>query len=302
MDEYFSNGKLILMGEYAVLDGGTALCLPLQTGQLLVAAESGDKLIHWSWTYGDKVLAQFTLDAVSLTIPGYTEKDPSQWAVKLIKQIRIEKRTFLLEGAILEFKNFFPPEWGLGSSSATISSLCRLAEADPFRVNKRVTGGSGADIAAATAGKWFLYQNQPKPWTAEMDLDFQHSENVLFIYSGKKQATAEHISSISKKLPDDLIKKAGDYARQFASDTLEEVMNAIHHHEKLLARALGMPSRAESFPDFKGEIKSLGAWGGDFFMCVSAENQDYMKNYFRTKGFDTLFSWNEMTKTENFNY
>jgi mevalonate kinase len=300
MAEFFSRGKLILMGEYAVMDGAAALCIPLETGQQLSASETGDKLIHWSWTHKEKVLAQFTLDAVTLRPPVPLEKDTSQWATKLLQQIRIEKRAFLAGGAILEFKNLFPPEWGLGSSSATISSLCRMADADPFRVNKRVMGGSGADIAASVANKWYYYQNIPNPVSLEIEHDFTHKDKVFFIYSGKKQATAEHLTTISRKLPAEILKQIEEYARQFASGSFEEVLNAVQQHEQMLAGALGMTSRADSFNDFKGRIKSLGAWGGDFFMAVSPESPDYVREYFRTKGFNTIFSWDEMTKTREF--
>jgi hypothetical protein len=45
------------------------------------------------------------------------------------------------------------------------------------------------------------------------------------------------------------------------------------------------------FPDFKGVIKSLGAWGGDFALVVSKDNPS---SYFKEKGFTTLLSYKEM--------
>ena len=45
------------------------------------------------------------------------------------------------------------------------------------------------------------------------------------------------------------------------------------------------------FPDFKGVIKSLGAWGGDFVMVISKENPTA---YFEEKGFKTILSYSEM--------
>jgi mevalonate kinase len=300
MGEIFSRGKLILMGEYAVMDGATALCIPLQTGQQLLYDETGDKMIHWSWTYNEKLIARFSLDALSLRSTGYEDKGDAGWATRLIQQIRIQNRNFLSGGAILEFKNHFPVEWGLGSSSATISSLCRLAEADPYRVNQRLTGGSGADIAAAVADKWFFYQRFPEPRTDEIETDFQHKEHVFFIYSGKKQATARHIASISRKLPDEILEKAEEYARIFASGTLEEVMLAVQEHEKMLADQLGLPSRAGSFKDFDGKIKSLGAWGGDFFMAITPHDPDYVREYFKKRGFEIVLQWEEMTEERKF--
>ena len=45
------------------------------------------------------------------------------------------------------------------------------------------------------------------------------------------------------------------------------------------------------FSDFKGTIKSLGAWGGDFVLVVFRENPT---DYFREKGFETILPYSEM--------
>ena len=49
--DIFSKGKIILMGEYAVLHGADALCLPLSTGQKLKISELDDQIIRWQWDY-----------------------------------------------------------------------------------------------------------------------------------------------------------------------------------------------------------------------------------------------------------
>jgi hypothetical protein len=45
------------------------------------------------------------------------------------------------------------------------------------------------------------------------------------------------------------------------------------------------------FPDFKGVLKSLGAWGGDFILAISKENP---KDYFASKGYETIIPYSEM--------
>jgi len=45
------------------------------------------------------------------------------------------------------------------------------------------------------------------------------------------------------------------------------------------------------FPDFKGVIKSLGAWGGDFVLAISRENPT---GYFRERGYETVLPFSEM--------
>jgi hypothetical protein len=45
------------------------------------------------------------------------------------------------------------------------------------------------------------------------------------------------------------------------------------------------------FPDYFGEIKSLGAWGGDF---VLATGNSSTPAYFKNKGFETILTYSEM--------
>jgi hypothetical protein len=43
-------------------------------------------------------------------------------------------------------------------------------------------------------------------------------------------------------------------------------------------------------------IKSLGAWGGDFVMCISKENPT---EYFREKGFEVVVPYSDMILQKN---
>ena len=47
------------------------------------------------------------------------------------------------------------------------------------------------------------------------------------------------------------------------------------------------------FSDYSGEIKSLGAWGGDFILAAGPINT---KKYFEEKGYKTIFSYKDMLK------
>lgn len=48
------------------------------------------------------------------------------------------------------------------------------------------------------------------------------------------------------------------------------------------------------FHDFPGEIKSLGAWGGDFLLAAASTNVEKQKKYFQQKGFETSFNYKEL--------
>jgi hypothetical protein len=45
------------------------------------------------------------------------------------------------------------------------------------------------------------------------------------------------------------------------------------------------------FNDYKGAIKSLGAWGGDFILVTG--NEDSI-SYFKKKGYNTIIPYSKM--------
>ena len=66
----------------------------------------------------------------------------------------------------------------------------------------------------------------------------------------------------------------------------------INEHEKIISNKIKKkPVKNLLFNDFEGSIKSLGAWGGDFVLASSENNS---KNYFKRKGFETSFSFDEI--------
>lgn len=44
---FYSNGKLLITGEYVVLDGAKALALPTKFGQNLIVSEGKGNVINW---------------------------------------------------------------------------------------------------------------------------------------------------------------------------------------------------------------------------------------------------------------
>jgi hypothetical protein len=48
------------------------------------------------------------------------------------------------------------------------------------------------------------------------------------------------------------------------------------------------------FSDFKGQTKSLGAWGGDFILATGDETTI---DYFKLKGYHTVIPYTSMIKT-----
>lgn len=82
------------------------------------------------------------------------------------------------------------------------------------------------------------------------------------------------------------------------SENIDEFERCIIEHEKILSVTLNMTRIKEKyFNDFEGEIKSLGAWGGDFGMVVSRHNEIHVKKYFKDKGLETVFRFDKIVKT-----
>ena len=288
------------MGEYAVLYGIDALCIPLKAGQEMLVQDSSDNHIHWSWKYKDRYLADFILHAQTLEVIACRYGDPS-WVIRLINLVREVSEDFLKDkGRIIRFDNHFPPEWGLGSSSATISSVCRYAGVDAYGVNELLTGGSGADIAATTAHEWFIYRKmQPTPVTWPLPLTYNLADNTWFIYSGMKQATAAHLSEVKSAentFNKSLLPHVNWLVYKFLTATgLPELSKIIQDHESLIGQLIGKTPAGASFSDFPGKIKSLGAWGGDFLMAVSQQDDAFVKAYFADHGYKDVFSWETFT-------
>ena len=67
----------------------------------------------------------------------------------------------------------------------------------------------------------------------------------------------------------------------------------IKEHEDIVSRLISKEKiKDKLFNDFDGEIKSLGAWGGDFILASSLDKNP--TNYFKSKGFKIVLNYNEL--------
>ena len=51
--------------------------------------------------------------------------------------------------------------------------------------------------------------------------------------------------------------------------------------------------KEKKFIDYKGQIKSLGAWGGDFILAAGPSNSP---EYFNKKGYKTIIPFKKMLR------
>ena len=123
-EKFYSNGKLLLTGEYAILDGANGLALPTKFGQSLKVSPCNDNLLNWK-SFNEK--NELWFEAL-IAIPSFELKESShQEVAKKLLEILMAARNlnpdFLssFSGFNIETKLGFPSNWGLGSSSTLIS-------------------------------------------------------------------------------------------------------------------------------------------------------------------------------------
>ena len=74
--------------------------------------------------------------------------------------------------------------------------------------------------------------------------------------------------------------------------SIEELNAIIVEHEKIVGAMIDLaPVKKTLFPDYFGEVKSLGAWGGDFVLATGNEETP---NYFKEKGYATVLGYHQI--------
>ncbi len=304
---FHANGKLLLTAEYFVLDGATALALPTKFGQSLIIEHEpeihGDNLFWCSVTPVSSpwYSALFHIPDLFIKIWDGTV-DFSEGLIKSFEAIEKLKPNFWEDkkGMSLTTNLEFPHNWGLGSSSTLIWLLAKWANVDPFTLNDLTFGGSGYDIACAGASKPIFFERKNNtPIYTEVDFKPPFADNLYFLFLNQKQNSREGIARYREKaqnLPpqyfDDILAFSNGF---YTATDLSDFEKLIVEHEKIVASVIELP-RAKSlyFKDFWGEIKSLGAWGGDFVLAASNRPFEETKRYFEKRGFETLLKYNDL--------
>ncbi|MFT4830845.1 MAG: mevalonate kinase [Psychroserpens sp.] len=298
---YYSHGKLLITGEYAVLDGAQSLALPTKYGQSLKITPIADSIILWkSYTNTEEVWFETTFEADEIK-KSITKKKESSIRETLLQILSVAHHLnpdFLNNpnGLLVETHLGFPRDWGLGSSSTLINNIAQWAQVDAFKLLWRAFSGSGYDIACAQHETPILYQlNKDKPVVEEVIFDPPFKDQLYFVHLNQKQNSREGIAQYRKMSFDLqlLITAVGHISnRLLQCQELQEFNLLIDQHEQLIATTLQMETvKTRLFPDFPGSIKSLGAWGGDFILATGPPEP---KSYFNKKGFRTVIPYSEM--------
>ena len=297
-----TNGKLLLTGEYCVLEGALALAIPLKYGQEMIVYEAAaPQQFEWR-SYDEKGNCWFeAVFSYNSSLIQCSDEEVGKRLETLFVAIEQEHPGFWKNQCISKIETWldFPLEWGLGTSSTLVAALAKWAKVDPFILLGNSFGGSGYDIACAMSDSPVLYQRRGKysHWV-EIPYYPPMSANMHFVYLGKKQNSREEIKryrSLSKGANSQL-KDVSMLSLQFVnSQSLKELTEVIEAHELVVSQLIQMTAVKEKlFADFSGSIKSLGAWGGDFVMVVSSLPSREVKEYFKGKGYPICFAWKEL--------
>jgi mevalonate kinase len=190
----------------------------------------------------------------------------------------------------------FPRNWGLGSSSTLINSIASWAQVDAFQLLWNSFKGSGYDIACAQNERSIFYQlENNKPLVEQVNFNPNFKENLFFVHLNQKQDSKEGIVKFRQRAQNfqKEIEQISTISDEFLKATsLTEFNKLILEHEQIISSIIKLkPVKEKLFLDYFGEIKSLGAWGGDFVLVTGNEETS---RYFKKKGFDTVLSYSEM--------
>ena len=297
-----AHGKLLLAGEYFVLDGATSLAVPTRLGQQfdisVIAAPKFE--LHWqSYDFQGKIWFETRLSGNDFH-PTYSTSDSFTTRLRQIFQAAQDLGGLFPQGQITIKSNLeFPQNWGLGSSSTLIYAMAKWLSVDPFQLLQKTFGGSGYDIACANSESAIFYtlKDGIATWNPVL-FDPPFRKNICFVYLGNKQNSREGIQAYRSKgnPPKATIQEISYLAKALThQDTIAEFIKIIETLERLTGDWLQMtPMKKLRFNDFNGAIKSLGAWGGDFVLAVSPQGKEYMQAYFQSKEMDNFLSFEEM--------
>ena len=297
--EFYSNGKLLLTGEYVILNGAIGLAVPTTYGQTLHVSENEGSIIKWtSIAYDGSIWFETHFNGRTLDITLASDIEIAKTLQKILKQAIVLNPSFLSnsKGYSIETQLDFDRTWGLGSSSTLINNIAQWAQVDAYQLLWNAFSGSGYDIACAQHNTPILYQiEKNKAKVSKIVFNPSFKDQLFFIHLNKKQNSRDGIAAYKKREIDKglLIEQINKLTQKIAKcSDLSDFEKLIELHENLLSKAMGIPTiKSQLFSDYSGAIKSLGAWGGDFIL---ATNNGNLKEYFTNKGHATIIAYTDM--------
>lgn len=294
---FVAHGKLLLTAEYAVLGGAKALAVPTRLGQSLEVIETGSSIQWKSLDHKGNVWYENEFNTITFA-PNRLDEAGNRLQQLFVEIHALNPSCWNLSSGISFTTTLdFDRSWGLGSSSTLISLLAQWASVNPYRLQQQVFGGSGYDIACATAQRALVYERtnplEPKVTSVRFSPEFR--SHLFFVYLNQKQDSQRAVAAFDKeKLTPSTIQEIDALTAAFLQETsLEHFQKLVKQHEKIIGGLIGeTPVQKRLFSDFNGTVKSLGAWGGDFVLACG--NDANTPTYFANKGYATCMGYDAL--------
>lgn len=292
----------MLTGEYFVLDGALSLAFPTQKGQRMVVRNTKSSDLMWkSYNVENELWFSASISLYDFSAVKTNNEEVAKQLGKLLKSAVRLNSEFLNNWNSFKIETYldFPNNWGLGSSSTLTYLVAEWADVNPFILHFKTFDGSGYDVACAGAtGPLTYILKDDALHYEEIDWNPSFTKNMYFVHLNEKQSSKEAIDFYNKN-----VKKKKTIAKEITKiteeiikcKTVQSFQNLLMKHETIVSQALGRKTiQQDKFDDFNGVVKSLGAWGGDFALAVSNDAKEKIKSYFTAKGYETIFSYDEM--------
>lgn len=304
MQKFHSYGKLLITGEYVVLDGATALALPTKYGQTLQVKPIEEPVVSWE-SIDEKGETWFKKDFSTEKLLNGTQEESKESNKVEKRLLQILKEAIKADSnALSQHKGYkvttttdFPLKWGLGTSSTLIANIAKWFQINAYELLENTFGGSGYDVAVAMEGHPITYELSGD-YRSILSTSFKptFSDKLFFVYLNKKQNSKDSISHYNSQDKDTLstaIEKVSSITHKVITCTsLSEFELLLEIHENIISQLVNLPKvKTRLFPDFSGAVKSLGGWGGDFVLATGGGKE---QEYFRSKGYETIIPYSKM--------
>ncbi len=299
---FHSNGKLLISGEYLVLDGALAMAVPTKFGQRLdVTLHDNFSGIRWESYVLNKGWLQVSFGSRLFNIIHTNDQKLALHLKKILKKafelgnISVDNQ----KGILIRTNLDFDKNWGLGSSSSLLSNIGYWLDVDPYSLAKVTSNGSGFDVAAARSDSPIFYQLvNGQPEISSIDFQPSFKDQLYFVHLNSKKNSEESVKDYKSKIKANAkdVEEVSALSRIIANaKNLIDFEKALLEHENILSKVLGVDRiKKQFFADFSGEIKSLGAWGGDFVMATYSGPESNLREYFQSKGKSTILRFEDM--------
>jgi phosphomevalonate kinase len=296
-------GKIVISGEYAVLDGAPAICMAIDRRARVRVSNAGSDFytartsgyVEGEWKFRIDNNGSFD----------WIEDQPPAGGLDLLQQIW---RIIAVDGPFdieLDTSEFFDPashsKLGLGSSAALTAALVTAlfgvtgdpgdAEIEAVRAHRRLQQGrgSGADIAVSLRGGIIEYRVQ-EPAVCR-SIEWPVGLEYAVLWSGRPASTSEKLEKL------DAVRRKGgtgasaarlceaseSVAKAWSGGSTAELLAVLHRYNKALGqfdvdhdlRIFDAGHRELTDAAAKRDLvyKPCGAGGGDAGMVLSTDRR-----------------------------